>query len=139
MQFQEEGGATMARKCQSCATRKGVTRFDDETFTIEHAGMTATVEGLSGWRCEPCGEVEFDAASAQRYAAAGDELMLRDRARQSASGRGKVKRNHDNFGIGLNLPALSLRTVVNPASGSACLLPPLSNPPVRQSRRPVPG
>jgi HTH-type transcriptional regulator/antitoxin MqsA len=74
---------TMARKCQNCETRKGMTRFEDETFTIEHAGMTAKVEGLSGWRCEACGEVEFDGASARRYAAAGDELMLRDRERQS--------------------------------------------------------
>lgn len=30
-----------------------------ETFTLEHAGMSATVEGMSGWRCEACGEVEF--------------------------------------------------------------------------------
>jgi HTH-type transcriptional regulator / antitoxin MqsA len=73
----------MTRKCRSCVTRKGMTRFEDETFTIEHAGMTTTVKGLSGWRCDPCGEVEFDATSAQRYAAAGDALVLRDRERQS--------------------------------------------------------
>jgi HTH-type transcriptional regulator/antitoxin MqsA len=60
-----------------------MTRFEDEAFTIKHAGMAATVEGLSGWRCEACGEVEFDAASARQYAAAGDELVLRDRERQS--------------------------------------------------------
>jgi HTH-type transcriptional regulator/antitoxin MqsA len=41
------------------------------------------VDGLSGWRCENCGEVEFDAASAKRYAAAGDALVLRHRAKQS--------------------------------------------------------
>jgi HTH-type transcriptional regulator/antitoxin MqsA len=57
-----------------------MTHFEDETFTIKHAGMTATVEGLSGWRCDACGEVEFDAESARRYAAAGDELVLRNRA-----------------------------------------------------------
>jgi HTH-type transcriptional regulator / antitoxin MqsA len=73
----------MARKCQSCASRKGMTRFEDETFTIEHTGMTAKVEGLSGWRCDACREVEFDATSAQRYAAEGDALVLCDRARQS--------------------------------------------------------
>jgi HTH-type transcriptional regulator / antitoxin MqsA len=60
-----------------------MTRFERETFTIEHAGVTATVEGLSGWRCQTCGEVEFDADSARRYAAVGDELVLRDRERQS--------------------------------------------------------
>jgi HTH-type transcriptional regulator/antitoxin MqsA len=71
----------MARDCLNCDTRGSMTRFEDETFTIEHAGMTATVEGLSGWRCDACDEVEFDAESAQRYAAAGDALVLRDRER----------------------------------------------------------
>ena len=74
----------MARTCLNCETRKGMTRFEDEAFTIEHAGMTAKVEGLSGWRCQGCGEVEFDASSAWRHAAAGDELVLRERQRQSA-------------------------------------------------------
>jgi HTH-type transcriptional regulator/antitoxin MqsA len=73
----------MVRKCVNCEARKGMTHFKNETFTIEHAGATTTVKGLSGWRCEPCGEVEFDADSARRYAAAGDELVLRDRQRQS--------------------------------------------------------
>jgi len=58
-------------------------RFEDQTFTIEHAGRKIQVEGLSGWRCGACGEVEFDADSARRYAAAGDELILRERAQQS--------------------------------------------------------
>lgn len=73
----------MARKCTQCESRKGMVRFKDETFTIKHAGMTAKVVGLSGWRCEACGEVEFDATSAQRYAASGDALVMRDRERQS--------------------------------------------------------
>lgn len=73
----------MARRCLNCETRKGMTRFEDEIFTIKHAGMTAKVDGLSGWRCGTCGDVEFDAASARRYAAAGDALVLRERARQS--------------------------------------------------------
>jgi YgiT-type zinc finger domain-containing protein len=29
-----------------------MTHFENETFTVEHAGMTATVEGLPGWRCD---------------------------------------------------------------------------------------
>jgi len=41
------------------------------------------VDGLSGWRCDDCGEVEFDAASAKRYGAAGDALVLQQRAKQS--------------------------------------------------------
>ncbi len=73
----------MARKCLNCETHKGMARFEGETFIVEHAGLSATVDGLSGWRCKGCDEVEFDADSARRYAAAGDELVLADRARQS--------------------------------------------------------
>jgi HTH-type transcriptional regulator / antitoxin MqsA len=73
----------MSRACGNCESREGMTRFTDEGFTVEHAGMSATVDGLSGWRCSACGEVEFDADSARRYAAAGDTLVLRERERQS--------------------------------------------------------
>lgn len=73
----------MARKCVSCGDPEGMARFAGETMTVDHAGMTALVEGLSGWRCRACGEVEFDARSARRYAAAGDGLVRRHRALQS--------------------------------------------------------
>ena len=73
----------MARKCLNCDDRKGLARFDGEAFTVEYAGQKVKVEGLSGWRCGACGEVEFDADSARRYAAAGDALVLRERQRQS--------------------------------------------------------
>jgi HTH-type transcriptional regulator / antitoxin MqsA len=56
-------------------------RFEDESFTIEHGGMTARVRGLSGWR-DADGKIVFDAESARLYAAAGDALVLRDRERQ---------------------------------------------------------
>jgi len=73
----------MARKCINCESRKEMTRFENETFSIEHGSTLIEVEGLSGWRCGACSEVEFDADSARRYAAAGDELALRERAQQS--------------------------------------------------------
>ncbi len=73
----------MARSCLNCEGRQGLTRFDGETFTAEHAGRKVKVEGLAGWRCAACGEVELDAESARRYAAGGDALVLRDRERQS--------------------------------------------------------
>jgi nucleoside-diphosphate-sugar epimerase len=38
----------MARKCLNCESRKGMARFDGETFTINHADMIARVKGLSG-------------------------------------------------------------------------------------------
>ncbi len=85
----------MVPKCLNCDARKGMARFEGETFPIEHAGMTATAEGLSGWRCGTCGEVEFDAESARRYAAAGDALVLRDRERQ----RSEIRRIRRKLGL----------------------------------------
>ena len=73
----------MPRKCVNCDSRKGLARFENDAFTIEHGGMTVTVDGLAGWRCAVCGEVEFDNESAQRYAAAGDELVMAGRMRQA--------------------------------------------------------
>lgn len=73
----------MVRKCPSCGARKGMTRFQHESFTIDHAGLSATVDGLAGWRCGACDEIEFDVESARRYAATGDELVLRARELQS--------------------------------------------------------
>lgn len=73
----------MSPRCAACDMGMGMTRFEGETFTVTHAGFEVAVEDLSGWRCGDCGEVEFDPESAQRYAAAGDELVLRDRERQS--------------------------------------------------------
>ena len=73
----------MLGTCLNCEARQNMTRFEGESFTIDHAGVKATVDGLSGWRCGACGEVEFDADSAARYAATGDALVLRDRERQS--------------------------------------------------------
>ena len=61
----------MARRCLNCEDRKGLTRFRGGTFTVGPAGQEVKVKGLSGWRCGACGEVEFDAESARRYAAAG--------------------------------------------------------------------
>jgi HTH-type transcriptional regulator / antitoxin MqsA len=73
----------MSRTCINCESRKGMTRFTNESFDVEHAGKVLKVDRLSGWRCSQCDEVEFDAGSAQRYAAAGDDLVLQERARKS--------------------------------------------------------
>ena len=73
----------MTRNCQNCENGIGMVRFEGEAFTVDHAGMGETLSGLSGWRCGACGEVEFDPDSARQYAAAGDELVLRERQRQS--------------------------------------------------------
>ena len=70
-------------------------RFENETFTVEHAGLKAKIDRLSGWRCSECDEVEFDARSAKRYAAAGDKLVLQDRDRQ----RQEIRRIRRKLGL----------------------------------------
>lgn len=71
-----------SRACVQCESGEQMQRFEGESFTVTHAGMSATVDGLSGWRCPACGEVEFDPESAARYAEAGDNLVLRARKHQ---------------------------------------------------------
>jgi HTH-type transcriptional regulator/antitoxin MqsA len=85
----------MARKCLNCQASKAMKRFEGKTFVIEHAGVKARVESLSGWRCASCGEIEFDADSARRYAAAGDKLVLRERARIA----GEIRRIRRKLGL----------------------------------------
>ena len=85
----------MPRKCASCGSRKDMIHFENESFTVEHAGRKAKVEGLSGWRCDACDEVEFDARSAKRYAAAGDKLVLQTRERQ----RQEIRRIRRKLGL----------------------------------------
>lgn len=85
----------MARKGVNCDSRKAMKRFEKESFVIEHAGLRATVDDLSGWRCEACDEVEFDAPSARRYAAAGDRLVLQERERQ----RHEIRRIRRKLGL----------------------------------------
>lgn len=70
------------RSCDACGSKKSMTRFEGERFTIEHDGVRKAVAGLSGWRCKACDEVVFDPESARRYAAAGDELVLQARKRE---------------------------------------------------------
>ena len=66
------------RFCGECGTPASV-HFHGKTFTVEHAGQTAEIHDLAGWRCRECGEIEFDADSAKRYAAAGDDMVLQAR------------------------------------------------------------
>jgi HTH-type transcriptional regulator/antitoxin MqsA len=83
------------RSCNACGDKKSMVRFEDERFTIEHAGLRRVVEGLSGWRCAACDEVVFDPESAQLYAAAGDELVLKSRKREQQ----ELKRIRQKLGL----------------------------------------
>lgn len=65
-------------QCGVCGS-PGLVHFEGESFDIEHRGYSERVAGLSGLRCAKCGEVFFDAQSAQRYAAVSDSLVLQAR------------------------------------------------------------
>lgn len=66
----------MNRVCLSCDAGTEMVPFSGEPHPLDYRGATAEVTGLSGFRCPVCGEIEFDAESAARYAAAGDALVL---------------------------------------------------------------
>ncbi|MGY4531803.1 HTH-type transcriptional regulator/antitoxin MqsA [Pseudomonas sp. TE3786] len=61
--------------CVSCGAAQGMTHFENRTFAVTYQLLSRDVPGLSGWECAACGEVEFDAESAHRYAKAGDQLL----------------------------------------------------------------
>ena len=66
----------MSRICLCCDAGAEMVPFSGETHRVDYRGATAEVEGLSGFRCPACGEIEYDAESAERYAAASDALVL---------------------------------------------------------------
>ena len=69
----------MGTDCSNCGSVGGMARFENEAHDVVFRDVKTSVKGLSGWRCEHCGEIEFDADSAERYAAAGDALVLQAR------------------------------------------------------------
>ncbi len=79
--------------CGECA--KPSAHFDHEAFTVTYDGLSSEVTGLSGWRCESCGDIIFDPDSAERYAAAGDALILQARDRQAR----ELKRIRTRLGL----------------------------------------
>lgn len=69
----------MGLECINCGSAEGMTRFENERHTLTFRDLKTEVDGLSGLRCADCGEIEFDADSAARYAEAGDTLVLQAR------------------------------------------------------------
>lgn len=64
--------------CGACGGKK-LTCFSNESIELIDGVM---VDGLSGQRCDGCGEVYFDRESQHRYADAGDALVLARREAQ---------------------------------------------------------
>jgi HTH-type transcriptional regulator/antitoxin MqsA len=81
-------------QCGQCGEARMVL-FERETFAIEHDREKVGLEGLSGRRCEACGEIEFDSESAARYARAGDELVLAARRKVGQ----ELKRIREKLGL----------------------------------------
>lgn len=69
----------MSKLCIYCGSPAGMNAFSNETHSIDHRGLMVDVDGLSGLRCAACGEIEYDAQSAVRYAEASDALVLKIR------------------------------------------------------------
>lgn len=86
--------------CANCGA-PGAVAFKGETFRVSHKGVSAEVKGLSGRRCSACGEIEFDARSSKRYAAAGDRLVLQARTAE----RSEIRRIRRKLGLSQTMAA----------------------------------
>lgn len=67
-------------QCMSCGF-KGMVRDENRTETISYSGESIVLSGLSGWFCPECNDGVFDDESSQRYADAGDRLIVLARQR----------------------------------------------------------
>ena len=88
------------RLCANCGEHDP-TRFENETFTLTHAGHSTEIKGFSGWRCGACDEIEFDPASALQFAAVGDELVMRTRELD----RAEIRRIRRKLGLSQTMAA----------------------------------
>lgn len=69
----------MAKNCLCGHADAEMSRFEGETHTVDFRDLKRDVVGLSGYRCSLCGDIEYDPESAERYAEAGDALVLEAR------------------------------------------------------------
>ena len=78
--------------CPNC--EEGRLHKDVRDVTISRQKLTITVKNIAGLFCDHCEEIEFDDAtdSAQRYAAAGDQLVLQNRATAATALKKQRKR-----------------------------------------------
>lgn len=80
------------RSCSNCEEghlHKGV-----RNVKVTRKGLSMTVKNIAGLFCDHCDEIEFDEStdSATRYAAAGDKLVLRNRAKAAATLKSQRRR-----------------------------------------------
>ena len=75
----------LLRLCQNC--EEGRLHKDVRNVKVTRKGLSVTVKNIAGLFCDQCDEIEFDDStdSAQRYAVAGDKLVLQHRAKAAAT------------------------------------------------------
>ena len=71
--------------CSNCES--GHLHKDVRNVKVTRKELSTTVKNIAGLFCDNCDEIEFDAStdSAERYAAAGDKLVLQNRAKAAAT------------------------------------------------------
>jgi HTH-type transcriptional regulator / antitoxin MqsA len=76
--------------CPEC--EGGHLHYKVQDVAITRRSLTAVVPAVAGWFCDSCSEIDFDedTDSGDRYAATGDELVLRARAIAKKQG-GRLK------------------------------------------------
>ncbi|MEY2859571.1 MAG: hypothetical protein RL392_29 [Pseudomonadota bacterium] len=80
------------KKCSNC--EEGHLHQEVRDIIITRQKLSTTVKDIAGAFCDHCDEIEFDETtdSAQRYAEAGDQLVLQNRATAAAALKMQRKR-----------------------------------------------
>ena len=71
-------------QCPVCGSRNSLVHFEGEAFPIKVGKLSDTVNHLAGDRCSSCDEIFFDDSSAQKFADAGDALVVKTRKAEGA-------------------------------------------------------
>lgn len=80
----------MSKSCPQCGA--SMSKRAGHVETVEFAGKTERVEGLSGWFCTACDEAIFDDGSARRYGEAGNTLIAQANEHRQAEIR-RIRKN----------------------------------------------
>ena len=71
-------------QCPVCGSRNSLVHFEGEAFPIQVGKLSDAVNHLAGDRCSSCDEIFFDDSSAQKFADAGDALVVKTRKAEGA-------------------------------------------------------
>lgn len=66
----------MSKKMCHCCGADSLHPFKDRSYEIGRGSLKRDLQGLSGFECHECGEIEFDAESATRYSKASDAAVF---------------------------------------------------------------